>query len=166
MFLLGLVFIMFVFIFVRLSVLVFGCILVLTVLVNWFRVWHFFLGSIGLCIYNKIMKIYYYTLLKIPKQKFVKQLQVQSLMKEHMHVCTMTENKQKLLDKIPQQMEIIQGLILLIHVNFQYMLICLVCQCKRHLSENSFEADGHAWHDDQTCTCLFGFLFSWLQCTS
>lgn len=58
----------------------------------------------------------------------------------HACVCTMTENKQKLLDKIPQQMEIIQGLTLPIHMNLQYMLICLVCQCKWHLSENSFEA--------------------------
>ena len=44
---LGLVFVMFVSIFVRL-VLVFGCILVVTalvILVNWFTVWYFFLGS-------------------------------------------------------------------------------------------------------------------------
>lgn len=61
---------------------------------------------------------------------------------ERAHACvySITENKQKLLDKTPQQMEIIQGLTLPIHMNLQCTLICLVCQCKRHLSENSFEA--------------------------
>lgn len=54
MFMLGLVFVMFVSIFVRL-VLVFGCILAVTVLVNWFTVCCFFLGFTGFCTYEKII---------------------------------------------------------------------------------------------------------------
>ena len=47
-FMLGLVFMMFVSVFVRLA-LVFGFIPVVTVLVNWSTVWYFFLCSTGLC---------------------------------------------------------------------------------------------------------------------
>ena len=54
-FMLGLVFVMSVSVFVRL-VLVFWSILVVTVLVNWFMVWCFFLGSTGFCFtYEKII---------------------------------------------------------------------------------------------------------------
>ena len=56
MFMFGLVLVMFVCLFVRL-VLVFRCILVVTAFVNWFTVWCFFPGSTGFCTYDKIVNI-------------------------------------------------------------------------------------------------------------